>query len=1074
MSENIFSILEKKPVSEKKRGLHLKISGEKPTQLDIIFEDRRGSDYNGDRFRKSMREKYVKTKGVVEKILEKDKKVKIKNVNKIRVKIKKPKKKRMPTEEFEKERKKAIKVRGKHKQFIEVNPEAVKIEGEALLERIPKNVEKVNIRTSHYYMNNREIFTSFINNLFKPYREVEMSEQNKFSCDNKGDSGKGYSLMKQQQIVRDYMNLYTPYRGLLLYHGLGAGKTCSSIGIAEGLKSANPIVVMTPASLRDNYISELKKCGDIFYRLKQYWSFIPVEENNDLLNAFSELLHLSKEYIKKKKGVWFIDINKESNYDKLSNMQKFSLDDQINEMIKKKYYFISYNGLRQTDLETEFGGKTSNPFNNKTIIIDEAHNFISSIVNKLKKPKSLSYILYQKLMSAEGSKIIFLTGTPIVNYPNELAVMYNILRGHIKKVSFRLDKKSQQKVSEELLNEWLKPLRLIDLIEFNGTEYILSITRNPLGFINNDNNGKYLGVSKVEDTTMTTRKLINRVKRILSEKNIDVIKIEQKNYEALPSNIDKFKSLFINENGTIKNINLFKKRIMGLTSYFRSAKEEFMPTYNEETDLSLNKIEMSDYQFKEYEKYRKEERAQKKRNQLKKKKAKEGDIFSDGTSTYRIFSRASCNFVFPENIKRPMPIKGNAIKNIIDDKNVNEDILDAVTINEKLNDVDGKYDSSDVKELEKNKIVNNDGYKRDIKIAMMELKKGGANYFSEEKLAKYSPKFLRILQNIQDEKHEGLHLLYSNFRTLEGIGILKLILEYHGWAEFKIKKNSKNIWLLDIKEEDMDKPKFCLFTGTGQSREEKEYLRRIYNGEWASVPGTITDELNKMHPNNLMGEIIRLFMITASGAEGITLRNCRHVHITESYWHPVRMEQVIGRARRICSHQDLPKKLRNVKVFMYLMTFSQKQLDSEDAVELKIHDGSRFDENRPVSSDYALHEISMEKAKTIQSLLKAVKESSIDCAIHSLSNKKENLVCYNVDTKDPEKQSYKAVNAEQDDKDAIADLNKEVKKWKGKAFKVGNVKYLLKPGTNEVYNEDGSEQVGELVKKKGKKKLKLF
>ena len=34
---------------------------------------------------------------------------------------------------------------------------------------------------------------------------------------------------------------------------------------------------------------------------------------------------------------------------------------------------------------------------------------------------------------------------------------------------------------------------------------------------------------------MTTRKLINRVKRILSEKNIDVIKIEQKNYEALPS-----------------------------------------------------------------------------------------------------------------------------------------------------------------------------------------------------------------------------------------------------------------------------------------------------------------------------------------------------------------------------------------------------------------------------------------------------------------------------------------------------------------------------------------------------------
>ena len=36
-----------------------------------------------------------------------------------------------------------------------------------------------------------------------------MSEQNKFSCDNKGDGSSAYSLMKQQQIVRDYMNLYT-------------------------------------------------------------------------------------------------------------------------------------------------------------------------------------------------------------------------------------------------------------------------------------------------------------------------------------------------------------------------------------------------------------------------------------------------------------------------------------------------------------------------------------------------------------------------------------------------------------------------------------------------------------------------------------------------------------------------------------------------------------------------------------------------------------------------------------------------------------------------------------------------
>lgn len=64
-------------------------------------------------------------------------------------------------------------------------------------------------------------------------------------------------------------------------------------------------------------------------------------------------------------------------------------------------------------------------------------------------------------------------------------------------------------------------------------------------------------------------------------------------------------------------------------------------------------------------------------------------------------------------------------------------------------------------------------------------------------------------------------------------------------------------------------------------------------------------------------------MITSSGSEGINLRNTRYVHIMEPYWHPVRTEQVIGRARHICSHTDLPKELQTVVVFIYLMVFQK-------------------------------------------------------------------------------------------------------------------------------------------------------
>ena len=62
-------------------------------------------------------------------------------------------------------------------------------------------------------------------------------------------------------------------------------------------------------------------------------------------------------------------------------------------------------------------------------------------------------------------------------------------------------------------------------------------------------------------------------------------------------------------------------------------------------------------------------------------------------------------------------------------------------------------------------------------------------------------------------------------------------------------------------------------------------------------------------------------MITASGAEGISLMSTKYVHIVEPYWHPVRIDQVIGRARRICSHKNLPESDRTVDVFLYLMSF---------------------------------------------------------------------------------------------------------------------------------------------------------
>ena len=62
---------------------------------------------------------------------------------------------------------------------------------------------------------------------------------------------------------------------------------------------------------------------------------------------------------------------------------------------------------------------------------------------------------------------------------------------------------------------------------------------------------------------------------------------------------------------------------------------------------------------------------------------------------------------------------------------------------------------------------------------------------------------------------------------------------------------------------------FALYTGT-ETAEMKEIYRNIFNSDWAYVPETLRAQLEKIQPENTMGQLVKVFMITASGAEGIT------------------------------------------------------------------------------------------------------------------------------------------------------------------------------------------------------------
>jgi hypothetical protein len=974
----------------------------------------------------------------------------------------------------------------------------LRIGDQIVRERLPR-IPPLGIRASTYYMNNREKFVNFINQLFMTYHAEVADQKETISCDS--DKNQDFSLLTHQKIVRDYLNIYTPYRGLLLYHGLGSGKTCSSIAIAEGLKTHKKVIVMTPASLQRNYVEELKKCGDDIYKKNQYWEFIKIQSNVDpMVETLSAILLLPKQFIIDQTGAWLVNIKKSSNYTSLNTGERESLDNQLNKMISAKYQFINYNGMRMSHLNTLTSNFTENPFNDRVVIIDEAHNFISRIVNKLRSPTSLSMRLYELLMTAQNVKIILLSGTPVINYPNEVAIIFNILRGYIKvwKLPLQIGDGAQSKIDKKTLDRLFSSLEILDYMDYNDTSHVLSITRNPFGFVNVNERGEYMGVGLGESSSapgempqLTDTEFERMVLTTLKSRNINVVpgSITIETYKALPDSLDSFRSYFIDaQSGNVKNIRMFQRRILGLTSYFRSAQEQLMPAYDKATHFRVIEVPMSTHQFAAYEEARRAERNLEKNARTKKRlgsgagagskpKGPSGaggggggdDIYEDAVSSYRIFSRLFCNFVFPTEITRPLPKEGANVEGAVNE-GTNEEDVDALTAAERIDNMNGEHAGDDVEEIVKEIEQKTDSsYEKRIAAALMRIRSGMARYLTKApqgELQTYSPKFLAMLENITEPQHYGLHLVYSQFRTIEGIGLFSMVLEANGFARFKINKNASGAWVLDISEADQGKPMYALYTGK-ESDEEREIIRNVFNSTWDYIPVTLKQQLTPKSANNFMGEIVKVLMITASGAEGISLRNVRYVHIMEPYWQPVRIEQVIGRARRICSHNDLKdEKLRSVYVMMYIMRFTPEQMADDASMELRLNDVSKLNAQKPLTTDQALFEISTIKEEINQQLLMAIKEASIDCAIHRDKNSKEKLKCFTFGSVMSNKFSYPpSVDNEESDTSASRNVKQTTLKLVEITASVAGkpVKYAYDKSTKLVYDHSSyvvSQEVG--------------
>ena len=215
-------------------------------------------------------------------------------------------------------------------------------------------------------------------------------------------------------------------------------------------------------------------------------------------------------------------------------------------------------------------------------------------------------------------------------------------------------------------------------------------------------------------------------------------------------------------------------------------------------------------------------------------------------------------------------------------------------------------------------------------------------------------------------------------------------------------------------------------------------------------------------------------LATASAAEGISLSNVRQVHITEPYWNPVRIEQVMGRAVRICSHSQLPIEDRSVEVFLYIAVFTNKQTKESFTIRSK---------DKSLTTDQTIYEIATRKQKITSELFRLMKESSIDCSLNSIEN--EPINCFSFGSRiNPGENSY----VPNIDKEYVDNYGQE------KMEKINAVKIRYPPKTGEIYvlNKDNNDVyshqswitsssrggrpivVGKLIDDRGKKTINFF
>lgn len=263
-----------------------------------------------------------------------------------------------------------------------------------------------------------------------------------------GSTQDDFEATPVQRFVANFLSPKTPYNSALLYHGVGVGKTCAAITIAEAWLQFYPrekVFLLAPPNIQPGFLRTIFDKSRLQLGLED-------GEVNRLTgctgNAYLELTG------------------------NLFEREVSKIEFRIAAEIRRRYAIFGYlafanyvrdlfrgipEGIpdeRRLMLENEILRKN---FSGKLIIIDEAHNIRDvnegamegvadedaglpggkDEIDDATSGKRLTPLLDQLLSVAEGMKLILLTATPMYNSYREIIFLLNILLKNDKMATLR-------------------------------------------------------------------------------------------------------------------------------------------------------------------------------------------------------------------------------------------------------------------------------------------------------------------------------------------------------------------------------------------------------------------------------------------------------------------------------------------------------------------------------------------------------------------------------------------------------------------------------------------------------------